>query len=352
MAMRITHVSAENLKGHSFRFDLEPGVAVVGRNFSGKTALIDAIRLGIIGYLPELGKLPKATRQLMSDEFMAVHLEFDNGANADFEINEKQEHELPWAIHRAEIPLLNAAAYSAMTERERYQYVFEIAKTPEAFTWPSIIAELHQMAFLGDAHIQEAKRKMIAFVATLDLESVQIGLQMAIDKMAEHFKYYNARAKDTQGAVREYESAAAHVTVTKAIGKVLRDKQAALVDAVFGSLLKVANGIVGEILPSSLAFHEGDVGRWNGHHWISHQTFSGTEQALTFVAIAAALSQGAPIRLLIFDELGRLDRERRMLLLNLLQNAITAGWIDQFIVAGTEDSMPEALPASIQMIQL
>jgi len=339
MAMTITRVEAENLKGRTFFYDLSPQVAICGPSFSGKTAILDAIRLALIGYLPELGKLPKATRQLCSDDFMTARVEFDNGADARFEINEKQEHELPalinWAIERAEIPLLNAAAYFAMSERERYQYVFDIAKMPEAFTATAILADLRSLKF-EQVGTEEAKAAMLRYVdGAFFNRSVQQGLQVAIDDLADRL-----------------EAAEAHMKVIKAIGKVLRDKQAALVDAVFSSLLKVANGIVGEILPSPLAFHEGEVGRWNGHHWISHQTFSGTEQALTFVAIAAALSQGAPIRLLIFDELGRLDRERRMLLLNLLQNAITAGWIDQFIVAGTEDSMPEALPASIQMIQL
>jgi hypothetical protein len=55
---------------------------------------------------------------------------------------------------------------------------------------------------------------------------------------------------------------------------------------------------------------------------------------LTFVAIAAALSQGAPLRLLIFDELGRLDAKRRVVLIEHLQRALAQGWIDQFIVSG------------------
>ena len=106
--------------------------------------------------------------------------------------------------------------------------------------------------------------------------------------------------------------------VIKVVAKFLRSKQAALVDAVFGSLLKIANEIVGPIMASPLAFHESDVGRWDGHRWISHKTFSGTEQALTFVAIEAALSHDVPVRLLIFDELGRLDHQRRADLINLL----------------------------------
>lgn len=631
--MRITQVRAENLKGRSFIHDLSAEVAIVGENFTGKTSIIDAIRLALIGYIPELGKLPKSTRQLMSDQFMSVHLELDNGAaNADFEINETSEHSLPWKIDRKEIPLLNAASYFAMTERERYQYVFNIAKTPETFTAQSICDELRAIHF-EQSGTEEAKKSMINYVADAFVgRSIQEGLQAAIDKMAELFKRFNTRSKDTQGAIRvmtelknrqeamagnakqfleaeraamavardawdalnlvrrrvidaqkfqerrekmkrlaesvndtseteklerlikeatatmkplvqsnftegdlvrlratvtddtaefneysrklkealegrqklegqvecpycgakggldllrqklqdaisfnsgaklgsgkrleqasknlaeaeadykaaqealifnrqvnqrilgwqgqidsalrlrqkwnaelekeekelaesvvepvtkeevaeavaantkaetdykaarqrlkeaelleqdikraaqaelEHQNAVAHVEVIKAVGKSLREKLAALVDAVFGDLLKVANGIVGEILVSPLAFHEGEVGRWDKHQWISHKTFSGTEQALTFVAIAAALSQGAPIRLLIFDELGRLDPTRRNLLINLLRSALKNGWLDQFIVAGAvelETLHPAA--AGMQVIEL
>ena len=71
--MKITRVEAENLKGRSFAYDLSPQVAIVGENFSGKTSIIDAIRLALIGYIPELGKLPSATWQLSSGEQTNSH---------------------------------------------------------------------------------------------------------------------------------------------------------------------------------------------------------------------------------------------------------------------------------------
>src|SRR4029077_10301304 len=112
-----------------------------------------------------------------------------------------------------------------------------------------------------------------------------------------------------------------------------------------------ANAIVGKILASDLAFHEGEIGRWDGHRWISHKTFSGTEQALTFVAIAAALSQNAPVRVLIFDELGRLDDVRRLDLIKLLRTARQESYIDQFIVVGALEGNHVWLP-DLQVIQL
>lgn len=632
--MRITRVEAENLKGRSFAYDLSPEVAIVGENFTGKTSIIDAIRLALMGYLPELGKLPKATAQLASGP-MEARVTFENNTFASINVVEGKvlrSEPPPWV---GEIPLLNAAAYFGMTERERNEYVFRIAKTPEAFTKSAIVADLQRITF-EEEHSEAVEKAKAAMIDQVNKwrhsDTVQIMLAEAINEMAEAFKIHNARAKDTQGAIRlltelknrqenqagnvrqlrdneelcraasqdaykvlldlrvqerdfnsyaartlrhkelakaledrteikkleklikegtaklqpdiqskvseaqldkmrldharlvqrfgihsqrldelteelkelgdqtacphcgakskgwkdhlrakldtdylalkkevdtmvqglaqgkqelgeaeasfklaqdvlvanrewnrkvmdwesqldrrqkerenwldnlakekaqldkekvepvakeavdaavtenekalatyaearkklkeadlleqdikraaeaqlEHETADAHVKVIKAIGKALREKQAALVDAVFGSLLTVANGIVGKILASDLAFHEGEVGRWDGHRWISHKTFSGTEQALTFVAIAAALSQAAPVRLLIFDELGRLDDVRRLDLIKLLIDARKGGHIDQFIVAGALEGNHVWLP-ELQVIQL
>jgi hypothetical protein len=632
--MRITRVEAKNLKGRSFTYDLSPEVAIVGENFTGKTSIIDAIRLALIGYIPELGKLPKATAQLASGP-MEARVEFENNTFASINVADGKvlrSEPPPWV---GEIPLLNAAAYFGMTERERNEYVFRIAKTPEAFTKSAIIADLERMSFEEEHSeaVEKAKASVIADLKTAsEAESLQDWLVELIGPLQSWFTHHNARAKDTQGAIRlltelknrqenqagnvrqlsdnelqaraasqtayktlldlqvrakdyashaartlrhkelgkaledrteikklekligeataklkpvvkskvsevqldkmrldhaklvnrfgihsqrldelteelkalgdqtacphcgakskgwkdhlranldkdylalkkevdtmvqglaqgkqelgdaekevkaaqdlltankewnrkiqdwesqldkrqkerdnwletldkekkqldaeavepvakediaaaeaeneealrvysearkrlkeaelleqdikraaqaqlEHETADAHVKVIKAIGKALREKQAALVDAVFGSLLDIANGIVGKILASDLAFHEGEVGRWDGHRWISHKTFSGTEQALTFVAIAAALSQASPVRLLIFDELGRLDDVRRLDLIKLLIDARKGGHIDQFIVAGALEGNHVWMP-ELQVIQL
>ena len=636
--MRITRVEAENLKGRSFTYDLSPEVAIVGENFTGKTSVIDAIRLCLIGYIPELGKLPKSTWQLSSGEKMSVSLTFDNGTHAALDAVMQGDKVKITAEGREPMdssPLLNAAAYFGMSERDRYEYVFNIAKTPESFTKSAIVADLQRITF-EEEHSEAVEKAKAAMIDQVNKwrhsATVQVMLSEAINEMAEQFKTYNARAKDTQGAIRlltelknrqenqagnvrqlrdneelcrelsqtaykvlldlrvqekdyashaarvlrhkelglavenyseieklqklieeatgelkpdvqatvseeqldeirlqhaklvnrfgihsqrleelsaerkalneqtecphcgaktkgwkehlrnnldndysilrgeidtltrglsegketlnaaeasvklakdvltanrgwnlkiadwtaqlekrqkarenwldalakekkqlenekvepvtpaeiikaelenekalttygearkrlkeaelleqdikraaqaqlEHETADAHVKVIKAIGKALREKQAALVDAVFGSLLDIANAVIGKVMASPLAFHEGEIGRWDGHRWISHKTFSGTEQALTFVAIAAALSQNAPVRLLIFDELGRLDDVRRLDLIKLLRKAREAGHIDQFIVAGALEGNHVWLP-ELQVIQL
>lgn len=632
--MQIAKVQATNLKGRTFSYELSPAVAIVGDNFTGKTSIIDAIRLGLIGYIPELGNTNAATYQLASGQDMTVMLTLSNGqqigVTAWLDKTAKVARKIyPSLVDSSpiteesldNIPLLNAAAYFAMSERERYDYVFGVAKLPEEFSIASIIAECERISF-EEEHTEAivlAKQGVITSLMKI-AERVEITVQQfltfSVEKMKESFTSWNARAKDTQGAVRvmaelknreaaqgatarelaeeekkarvecenaykaqielntkvkeardyqerkkhadalrravttdtdselkmlqknideasamlkkvtepklteeaiakvreqlgleqarrsvklqlmegqkkeldelaaykecpycktksarwkdtaeriltdaikkmdaeiktadsvigglktklqageeslfvfrgdvahnkeiagriagwqqaidslaarregwkasldkaekavgaeiqpptetelreaeeayaareralglatdrlraadnlehelkrgaqaqlEHETAKATVRVIKAVRETLEQKKEALVEQVFNDLLAVANGIVGGLLPTALAFHEGEVGRWNGHRWISNKTFTGAEQALTFVAIATALSQSSPIKLLIFDELGRLDEQNVSRLLGTLYAAKDFGWIDQFIVSG------------------
>lgn len=125
--------------------------------------------------------------------------------------------------------------------------------------------------------------------------------------------------------------------------KVVRERLAItkgeLVTAAFGELLRVANAIVGDLLTTPLAYDAGtnQVGRFGRTGFISHKTFSGTEKALTYVAIAAALSSKSKLRVLMLDELARLTPEVQGFLMGKLSSAISAGLIDQVIVIMPSD---------------
>lgn len=130
-----------------------------------------------------------------------------------------------------------------------------------------------------------------------------------------------------------YELAAAKVTVLNAFKKELTEVKGELVAAAFQALLETANEIVGDILPSPLAFNDetSEVGRWGPSGFISHKTFSGTEKALAYVAVAAALASKAKLRVLPLDELGRLTEDLQDKVLEALSKAVDAGKLDQVI---------------------
>ena len=57
---RIKTISARNLKGLTFSHNLAPVNLIVGENASGKTAVLAAVRLALLGHDPKLGKTPGA----------------------------------------------------------------------------------------------------------------------------------------------------------------------------------------------------------------------------------------------------------------------------------------------------
>lgn len=77
--MKLKKISAQNIKGQSFDETLEPITIIAGANDSGKSARADAIRLGLLGYLPEHGKTAGATFALSSEAKMSVTLTGDAG---------------------------------------------------------------------------------------------------------------------------------------------------------------------------------------------------------------------------------------------------------------------------------
>jgi len=182
-----------------------------------------------------------------------------------------------------------------------------------------------------------------------ELRALEESLSQLSTKKTAAIKLQQDLKRAAESAL-EHEKAKAFVTVIKAIGKELTTIQAEMIDKVFGGLLAVANSIVGNIFRSPLAFHEGEVGRWDGAKFITHRTFSGTEKALTFVAIAVALSSQAPLRLLILDEIGRLDEANQLRILANLAEAVQNKVLDQVIVAGTK--APPAIPADWGVLRL
>lgn len=144
-------------------------------------------------------------------------------------------------------------------------------------------------------------------------------------------------------AATEHGLAKAKLEVVSAFKAALLNVKKALVGIAFTELLTLANKIVSGILPSPLSFNEktSEVGRWAETGFISHRTFSGSERALTFVAVAAALSAKAKLRVLVIDELGRLTRDLQTRVLEALSVAVDDSMIDQVIavIPMTEDEI-------------
>lgn len=129
----------------------------------------------------------------------------------------------------------------------------------------------------------------------------------------------------------ENAKAQADLTVTKAVIDRLEEIQTKMVAAAFDRILQTVNAVTHGILDAPIEYRDGELGRFKGTTWIRHETFSGTEKALTYAGISLALAEAAPIRLVMIDELGRLDPDSLEKVLQRMVHLCDNGRLGQFI---------------------
>ena len=115
------------------------------------------------------------------------------------------------------------------------------------------------------------------------------------------------------------------------LAELLRTIQGEAVELAFKPMLEIANGLIAGVLKTPLAYHSGEIGTWRGALWVGHRTFSGTEKAVAYAAIQAALASKSPIKIVILDELGRIGDRPLWQLLAAISQGIGFGMIDGFV---------------------
>lgn len=175
----------------------------------------------------------------------------------------------------------------------------------------------------------------------------QHDIEMLLAKKGEDEAWQRSIAQRDQVEAQMLSLGAA-VEVYKQAVQIAYSTREAAVQKAFGAVLQVARGFTDDLLNSPLEFHDGQLGRRvskadkeDGNtaaigSWISHEGFSGTEQLLAYAGFAVALARQAPIRLVIMDELGRLNLTRRVQLLARMRKLVETGVIDQFVGCDVE----------------
>lgn len=150
------------------------------------------------------------------------------------------------------------------------------------------------------------------------------------ERQAAFYRAQQDTARNAQALIQHAAVTAEQAVLAEAV-KLLEALQGEMVTQAFGPLLDRANRITDGILKSQIEYRDGDLGRFDGSTWITHRTFSGTEKALTYAALAAALAHESPIKLVMIDELGRLDRESKSLFIARMIELTGSGVLDQFL---------------------
>jgi len=145
----------------------------------------------------------------------------------------------------------------------------------------------------------------------------------------------NASQQQVAKAAKAAEKADAETEVLKEAGKMLTALLAEAVKHSIQPMLDQCNRLCAGILKGQLAYQDEEIGmEYMGRFW-NWRGFSGTEKALAFAALSVALATTAPVKLVIIDELGRLDAGNKGTLIARLCELTLNGEIDQAILIDT-----------------
>jgi hypothetical protein len=127
------------------------------------------------------------------------------------------------------------------------------------------------------------------------------------------------------------DSSALRETALKGAKTWLLEKKGELIADVFGPLLDLAERFTRGIFPQKLEYVDGEIGYRAGDAWVTETTFGGARKAITHAALQAALGVNSPCRIVVMDELWRVDSVNVRPLLHNVAEAHEAGLIDQFV---------------------
>lgn len=193
-----------------------------------------------------------------------------------------------------------------------------------------------------------AAQAELATLADTDLVSAQATHttnQDAVEKKKHEIRGFEEQKKsvdlargDLKRQIDAEKAAAAaqsQCDVLKAVKELLESKQASLVETAFKSLLEIVNRFTSVLLPP-LEYRSGEIGYHKDGCWCSSATFSGAEELLTFVGLCVSLASRAEQKVVIIDEMSRLDDGVKSAFLNRLLELIKSGVIHQAIVCDVD----------------
>jgi hypothetical protein len=180
------------------------------------------------------------------------------------------------------------------------------------------------------------------------LAAEQDALTAKVTAAKQRISEFEAKAREIaafRGTLRSQMQAAAAATaveseiaVLKAAGKLLQERQAALVEKAFKPLLAICNRFTSCVIPHELIYQDGKLGYMNKGTFVGSNTFNGAWAAVAFLGLATALCQDAKQRVVIFDELSRFDVKSKVKLIERMLLLTASGVVDQFLGNDLDDA--------------
>lgn len=225
-------------------------------------------------------------------------------------------------------------------------------------------AELEQVEAEIDAYTRDAKlsamaMKLKALPEVKDQAPRLLTIEEEIEQIRPRLDLLRAERRQAEmdradrqrlaEAKQKHEEAEAAEKRWKAVKALLIERKGKLIEAAFRPLLETAAALTSGILLMPFEYRAGEFGYRSrncleGRNiWVSEKTFSGTEQALLYAALQCALGAQSPCRIIIVDELGRMDDQVARQFLHNVQEAQKAGLFEQFIAISPRDLTQETI---------
>lgn len=214
MSTYINLLSATGLKSGDFDHKLTPLNVIIGDNFTGKTSVLDAVRLALAGYLPELGKTASATKELARDGKLTVNARCEDGTT-----RQRTWNTVRGTFKASEIGigaivnpvLMDPSVYFSLGDKDRIRYVFGLSKMDDSkeFGCDAIIAKLMGIQFEEPTpEMAGTLRELTKSISESDFErhergmTIQDWLTGEIDSMRDKAKLSKQSADSMTAAVR------------------------------------------------------------------------------------------------------------------------------------------------------
>jgi hypothetical protein len=138
-------------------------------------------------------------------------------------------------------------------------------------------------------------------------------------------------------ALLETRKAQADLEVTKAAIARCEEIQSQMVSHAFETILKTVNDICHGIADLTTIEYRSELGMWSGASWIKHSAFSETQKGMVYTGLSLALAKHSPLRIVILDEMGRMDFGTLTDFMTQIFKLVQQGTIDQFVGAYSTD---------------
>lgn len=207
--MKITSITATNFKGSSFTHPLGAITIFHGENGAGKSAVIEALRLGMLGYDPRIPKKkPEMFRAFASGSPMNVQVEFDNGKFNEIELIDKKVAVTGEIAINEEFPdfLLDLSDYWKKSKADKAQFLMSMCVTAQNSTvlkdLESNISKLEQ-SISGDMSRKKQLEQGIAAKVSADME---VTIQEPPKDLAQQIEQLKVQSLEANGHLRNFSS--------------------------------------------------------------------------------------------------------------------------------------------------